>query len=952
MDHWEHIRSQARAYHTRMHESAANDISARVLFEAAADATGIKCIPVHAGDPLLDGGEAVLDREFQTIWFNADIEPHQTTFLIAHEYAHLWLHGVDIICGQSDIDDQAAEAPIQSNVQQIEGYSPEERKEREANVFAREFLLPTDLLRQWYLCDGLEVATIATRIGVMETMVFHQLARILLVPAPLVENILINDQDSFTLDTSQQRAAHAEKGPLLIEAGPGTGKTRALVGRIAFLLNQNVNPSSILALTFSNKAAEEMRERISQIAPEAAQHIWMGTFHAFGLELLRKFGTYIGLPPKPQIIDKIEALFLLERLLPTLQLEYYQTLHEPITHLGDLLSAISRAKDELVSPAKYMELAERMYRCASSKEEQEIAEKAREVAYVYSRYQEHLEQQHLLDFGDIIFRAVTLLTSHADVRTFAQQTYTYILVDEYQDVNRASGLLLREIAGSGTGLWVVGDVRQAIYRFRGAAPGNMRQFTDDFPHAKIQALKRNYRSQPAIVKVFATLATHMQTTRGTSFTPWEVERSDSDRNLILLAMRDVDAEGEEIACEIARRKADGIPYHDQAVLCRSHTALARIATRLETAGVPVLYLGDLFERSEIRDLLSLLSLACEGHGHGLIRVARFAEYQIPFADVKVLLELAHEHNIPFPYALHLAQDTQTISEQGKRGLALLYQHLDGLCYGTGTWSMLARYLFVHSQYLRLLFLDTSISGQQRKLAIFQFLQFAHEQGQKIAEDNTDRKRTFLQFVRRLEIFGEDKQLRQLPEGTMNLDAVRLLTMHASKGLEFSVVYLPGLNRGSFPANRQWQPCPPPIGMLVPSMQDEHYEEEECLFFVALSRARDALCLSHTYRIGDRNSTPSSLLTLVESCLPPAVNNANTVDECERVANTPFIHHHSTVLPTFDVEALDLYLRCPRQYYYAYVLGLRGKRMDSGYMQFHHCIYGVLSWLQKNEYRVT
>ena len=215
----------------------------------------------------------------------------------------------------------------------------------------------------------------------------------------------------------------------------------------------------------------------------------------------------------------------------------------------------------------------------------------------------------------------------------------------------------------------------------------------------------------------------------------------------------------------------------------------------------------------------------------------------------------------------------------------------------------------------------------------------------MSEGGRDRKRAFLEYVRRLEIFGEDRQLRQFPVWAMHLDGVRLLTIHASKGLEFAAVYLPGLNRGVFPANRQWQPCPPPVGMLTRDEQDEHSEEEECLFFVALSRARDALCLSHARRRGGRNSAPSDLLTLVESYLPAPVDYACPSNERHEALDVSVVNPPPGILPAFDVEALNQYLRCPRQYYYQYVLDLRGRPLDSGYVQFHRCIYGVLSWLQ-------
>jgi DNA helicase-2/ATP-dependent DNA helicase PcrA len=945
MDHWERIRSQARTQHAHMRAAASGEVSAQALLQAAAHSTGIQAEPVHAGDPLLDGGEAVLDREFGVIWFNADIEPELARFYIAHEYAHYWLHEISAICRQSDVDPLASEAPVPTGAQLVEGYSPEERREREANVYAREFLLPTDLLRQWYLSDGLRANEIATRAGVRETIVLHQLARLLLVPA-LSDEDQAESVEPLLLDSSQQEAAYAERGPLLVEAGPGTGKTRTLVGRILFLLEKGVNPSSILALTFSNKAAEEMRTRIGQVAPEAAQRLWVGTFHAFGLELLRKFGASLGLPPRPRILEPIVAFFVLERLLPSLQLDYYQEHSEPTRFLRDLLDAISRAKDELVGPAGYLALAKQMRENAANEKEQEAAAKALEVAQVYARYQEYLEQHHLLDFGDLIFRSVLLLRSYPGVRASVRQTYTHVLVDEYQDVNRASGLLLQEIAGSGEGLWVVGDIRQAIYRFRGAAPDNMRLFAHDFPDAQARSLRRNYRSQPAIVGVFTSLAPRMQATLagGTAFTPWVVERPDTDGNVVRLVAEDAAAEGAAIAQEVARRRAAGIPYCDQAVLCRSHAALARIAAHLEAAGVPVLYLGDLFERAEIRDLLALLSLA-SGDERGLVRVARFAEYQIPLADVLALLAVAREHHVAFPGALTLAEEVPSLTEQGKRGLALLEQHLDGICYGTSAWSMLVRYLFVRSQYLRLLLLDNSVSGQQQRLAIFQLLQFAHEQGWKMSDGGADPKRALLEYVRRLEIFAEDRQLRQFPAWAMHLDAVRLLTIHASKGLEFAAVYLPGLNRGTFPASRQWQPCPPPVGMLTCSERDEHSEEEECLFFVALSRARDVLCLSHARRNGERNSAPSELFALVESCLPTPVDYACPPDEHPEARDVSAVNPAPDILPTFDVGPLEQYLRCPRQYYYQRVLELRGRALDSGYVQFHRCVYGVLSWLQ-------
>ncbi len=582
MSHWDDIRRQARARRTVVLCEAGDDISADSLLAAADRLTGFKRIDLPAGDSLLDGGDAVLDLNMERIWFNREVEPCLAQFYQAHEYAHFWLHREYAGHLEFDHDPEAIEEPLLVGVNRVEGYGPEELREREANVFAREFLLPTNVLREWYEADRIGASDIADRMGLPEVMVLQQMACALLTPDLPQIHALPGDTEERLLDPSQEKAAHAPRGPLLLEAGPGTGKTRTLVGRIVFLLSQkNVPPSEILALTFSNRAAEEMRSRVAEANPEAAPRIWIGTFHAFGLELLRKYGTHLGLPSRINVSDPSDSISLLERLLPKLELDHYQNLYDPALYLRDIMAAISRAKDELMGPEKYAALAESMRNEATTSKEIEGAERAVEVARVYIAYQEALGREHLLDFGDLIFKAVSLLRTHTDVRTTLRGTYRHVLVDEYQDVNRASGLLLREVAGAGAGLWVVGDTRQAIYRFRGAAPANMRQFSKDFPGAKMKTLRYNYRSQPMIMDVFAGLAPKMLAGRGgPNFIRWKPKRSDSGGQVLMEIADDLTAEAEGMAKEIERQRAAGIPYSEQAILCRSHTNLGRVGAEL------------------------------------------------------------------------------------------------------------------------------------------------------------------------------------------------------------------------------------------------------------------------------------------------------------------------------------------------------------------------------------
>lgn len=944
MTQWADVRRRARAARD---DSGCGGVSlepADTLLDRAADQAGLVRVGVPSDHPLLYGAQAVLDRDAGVIWFDKSVEPQLVRFFQAHEIGHLYMHSNDVVvCDSAALDVEAGEEPAQTGVRRVEGYSPAERREREANVFAREFLLPTSVLRRCYRADGHDARTIATETGLPDSLVVAQLSRALLTPEHDDDDAQALDPaplSSVGLDPSQQQAARVARGPFLLEAGPGTGKTRTLVARVLYLLEQGVRPTSILALTFSNKAAEEMRARVALVAADAAPLIWMGTFHAFGLELLRKYGTRLGLPPRPEVVDPIAALGLLEQGLPELRLDYYQNLYDPTLNLRDVIGAISRAKDEHVGPERYTELARHMRERADSEKEIIGAEKALEVARVYTWYQQQLQGRGQLDFGDLIARSIDLLRENVGVRASLRRQYQHVLVDEYQDVNRASGLLLRELAGDGAGLWVVGDARQAIYRFRGASPINMTRFGRDFPGAVVQQLEFNYRSQKPIVETVATFGGTMQVA-GTPH--WEAVRGQDDGAVLLRVADDGDAEGDGIACEIQARHTAGTSYRDQAVFCRSHTVLARVAARLEAAGVPVLYLGDLFERPEIRDLLSLLSLAT-GDGRGLVRVAEFPEYQIPLADVRTLLELAREQGQFFPRALGLVEQASGVSEAGRRGLDLLRTHLSGITFATDAWKLLVRYLFERGGYVRHLLEDGSVSAQQQRLAIFQFLGVLQDLRAEHSASDRNSLRNTLRAIRRLELFGEEQNLRQVPEWASNIDAVRLMTVHASKGLEFSAVYLPWLGKSYFPSSGRPSICPPPDGLIEEEYLTSNEDEEECLFFVGLSRARDFLCLSRADRYLSQRRSPSEFLSRLAQLLGSSEGPPTWIGTtCDPPLQPPL--RSSGPRPTFKADVLERYNDCPRQFYYEYELGLGRKREDNAYVQFHSCVYSVLHWLQ-------
>lgn len=946
MEQWEAIRKLAREKRRDIQSEEIRDL-ASALISAAERSTGIKCRQVAPNDSNLSGAEAVLDPEAKTIWYSSGVEKELATLYQVHEFAHHWIDGAHASCQSADIDIDLGEERTPTGLEIVESYGSKERRELQANVFAKEFLLPAESLRHWFVDEKLNASDIAIKVGIPLSVVYHQLIYSLLTPQALVSEDakkVSTSSGQTGLDPSQSKAANFSKGPVLVKAGPGTGKTSTLVGRVIHLIKEKkVDPASILVLTFSNKAAEEMRERVMKELPTEAPHIWMGTFHSFGLELMRKFGSYLGLNPTPNVIDPVAALFLLEQHLASMKLDHYLNLYEPTLTLRDILGAISRAKDELVDASQYSLFAQQMRDSAVSFEEIIAGDKAVEVAHVYDFYENRLTSEQKLDFGDLIFKSVLLLQQNAGVRDNVRHEYQHILVDEYQDVNRACALLLKELAGNGDGLWVVGDARQAIYRFRGAAPKNMREFARDFSGAEIISLETNYRSQPKILAAFGALAPHMKATKGEVFTPWKNNRPDEGGHVLMEIADTQESEGIGIAQEIRRQHSNGIPYRDQAVLSRNHATLGRLATILEREGIPILYLGDLFERPEIRDMLALISLAV-GDKIGLLRVANFPEYHIPLHDVYSVIEYSNENDVYLYDALSKFIDQMQVSEQGKIGLNLLKLHLQEVIYSNNVWLFLTNYLFVQSKYLQPLLTDSSINAQQKKLAIYQFLRFANEQSQ-LDINSQDSRKKFLAYIRHLEIFGEEKQLRQVPESAKHLDAVRFLTVHASKGLEFKAIYLPGLGQGKFPSKRQARRCPPPTNMIPTLDGNEHEEEEECLFFVALSRARDVLCLSRAKKYGGSNSNPADILGIISQALPRPSDGAVTwPDTSKDDSASPAVTQSPDVRFEFDVEALEVYLRCPHQYFYEHVVNINGKGDDSAYLLFHRTLYAMMSWI--------
>ena len=949
MEAFEVIRQSAAKLHDAVVSSGAGPLRPLALVAGAIHTLELELVWLPSGHAGLKGARALFDEQSGTIACETAGSEGDRAQLVAHEVGHASVHAVSSACTEDDIDASRSTEAAPVGLQRVEDYGARERRELQANVFAREFLLPRGLARQLHIDEGRTATDIAATTGLPKYLVRQQLFDALLLPA--VSDGTEDDRRSPPRDDlSQDRAAMHRGSAFQLQAGPGTGKTRTLEKRVRSLLAEGVDPASMLALTFSNRAAGELAERLIAAFPGSAERIWIGTFHAFGLDLVRRYHDALGLPSDPVLFDRSDAIEVLEDILPTLPLVHYRNLWDPAMVLREIIAAISRAKDEMTDARRYRKLAEEMAR-KNSGDDCAAAEKCLEIARMYDLYEQALKDNRAVDFGDLIMRPTLLLESNESLRAAIGLRHRHVLVDEYQDVNRASARLLKAIAGDGKRLWVVGDARQSIYRFRGASSSNMDLFASEYPDAKADQLDLNYRSTNQIVDVLVEIAPHMHGAQGMLRLAFKSNRGVGPVRPEIRRFETLNEEVEGVAAGIRELERAGVPLRNQAVLCRGNRRLAEMAEALEARRIPVLHLGSLFEREEIRDMLAFLSLAVDRFGDGLVRVGAMPRYDIPLQDIHTVLRHAREVDTRALSALHDAAKIEGLSPEGARGLARLAADFKGQSASGSAWEFLSQHLLDNTRLAAELSVRDSVGDRMQALALWQFLNFVRERCPVGSGPPIQRT---LDRVRQLVLLAEERDLRQVPAGALHLNAVRLMTVHGSKGLEFEAVHVPGLTVSSFPLSHRGQRCPPPDGMIdrPPDMtaQEEakqsHDDEEECLFFVAASRARTHLRFYLARRQPNGNQRkPSPFLDwlparLVAEIAKPALlrlpADAKLPETRVRVVyETP---------RAFTDKELALYEKCPRRFFYTHLLGLGGAKKPTAFTQTHDCLYRLIEWL--------
>jgi DNA helicase II / ATP-dependent DNA helicase PcrA len=764
------------------------------------------------------------------------------------------------------------------------------------------------------------------------------------------------------LNAEQRRAVTHGEGPLLVVAGAGTGKTQVITRRIAWLIaTRRAKPSEILALTFTDKAAEEMQLRVDQLVPYGYADTAISTFHAFGDRLIREFAFELGLAPDVRVLSRPEVVVFLRERLFELDLAEYRPLGDPTRFLGALATLFARCRDEDVSPEAYLAHAGRLAERAAELDAQvatagsiaeadvdavaaaaEDARRQGELARAYRRYTELLREHGAIDFGDQVALALQLVRESAAARETLQARYRYILVDEFQDTNRAQSELVALLAERHRNVTVVGDDDQSIYRFRGAAVSNILEFRDRYRGARTVVLRRNYRSLAPILDAAHRLVSFNDPDRlevkvGIS-KRLIAERSEPNAAPIRHhAFQSAGEEADWIAGEIRRRVESGARPRDHAVLVRANFDADAVLRSLNAAALPWRFSGTsgLYARPEVRILLSLLRAVADPASsvdvYGLAASERFGIAAGDLAEVAGSARRRHRSLFEVLEELETQPGLLRLSTPGRAALARLTSDLRryrDLAQRRPAGDVL--YAFLRdSGWLAELAAATSLAAEEQLANIGRFFDIIRTQSALLADDRA----VFL--ARHLQTLIEAGDDPATADPDPDVDAVHVMTVHKAKGLEFPVVFLPGLAADRFPARARREPLALPVELVDEILPegDGHLEEERRLFYVAMTRARDELVLSHAAETAGGRARRISPFVMEALDLPTAGFSAQAFPSSTH-ASGPLQRIAAAEVPVESPDAertpmagplmlshsaIDAYLTCPLRYKYSQVV---------------------------------
>src|SRR5216110_1994015 len=703
------------------------------------------------------------------------------------------------------------------------------------------------------------------------------------------------------LNEAQRRAVTHDTGPLLIVAGAGTGKTTVITRRIAWLIaTRRARPDEILALTFTDKAAAEMEERVDTLVPYGYADVEIATFHAFGDRLLREHALELGLQPDFRVLNRAEQVIFLRDRLFQLPLEHYRPLGDPTRHIQALITLVSRCKDEDVAPEAYAAHAERLAVLAGAAPgDAELAERATqqlELARAYAKYQKLMAASGAIDFGDQIVHALRLLRSRPYVLAGLQRRFKYILVDEFQDTNWGQFEIVKLLGARHGNVACVADDDQSIYKWRGAAISNVLGFLERYPEARQVVLTENYRSHQAILDSAYRLIKNNNPDRlevkyGITKHLTAVKQA-AGRVPTHLHFETATQEADAVARMIGERVAEGAwKYDDVAVLVRSNADADQFLRSLNLRAIPWTFSGNagLYGRPEIRLLIAFLRAVA--HPDDSVSVHYLASsdlYQVPIVDLTRCSTYADRRH---RWLFDVFRTVETIRElrdevddEGREAVRRLVADLTRymeLAREMPTGELLYQFL-VDSGWLARMSKAATARDEAEVQNISKFFRRVQDASKALRYDNV---REFVNHLDALIDAGEDPAVA---EAEVETPAVRILTVHKAKGLEFPVVVLVTLAKDKFPTQRRRDALELPTELIkdILPTRDFHTQEERRLFYVGMTRARRELILTSARDYGGARERKVSQFVLEALDLPRDAARpfkGKAVEEIERFA---------------------------------------------------------------------
>ena len=633
--------------------------------------------------------------------------------------------------------------------------------------------------------------------------------------------------DLSRLNKEQQEAVKHMEGPLLILAGAGSGKTTMMTHRIAYMLEKGVSPYNILAVTFTNKAAGEMKDRIESLTG-GTRGMWVMTFHAMCVRILRNHGEVLGFKNGFSIYDESDKKALLKRIVKDLKID--EKIY-PVSYLGSVISSCKEAEED---PDDYIENNSMNF-------------KAETVAKVYARYMEDLQQNNAMDFDDLLWNVVKLFEASSEVLSYYQQRFKYIMVDEYQDTNYLQYKLIHALAEKSHNLCVVGDDDQCIYQWRGADIRNILDFEKDFPETKVVKLEQNYRSDANILDLANSVIANNRNRKAKEL--W-TDRNEGSK-ITYRRLEDEQREAWYVGGEIQRlHDEEGIPFNDMAILYRKNAQSRPFEEKFSFRGIPYRVLGGtrFYDRKEIKDVMSYMHLVENPSDDvAMARIINEPKRGLGPKSLGGIVSYAKAYKLSIFEALKEQEVLGSLSRKSRAAVEDLVTMLDELGAEQDNMELSDIYdnLIRRSGYLTALEAENTVEADARienilelRSVIAEFEEKAagsvltdeedefREERDRLREDGFDVKEpTLLQsFLERIALLSD------IDNRDESEDAVVMMTLHSSKGLEFPVVFMPGMENGLFPGSA--------------SMDDpSKMEEERRLCYVGITRAMRKLYLT-------------------------------------------------------------------------------------------------------------